>query len=63
MSKVLSRLICFFRGHKPYRIKWQNVYHISLNRKGGRKKNKYLTHRVKHYEEYCQRCGKLLKKK
>ena len=64
MKIVFLRILCLFLGHKPYRIRWKNTYHINTNRKGGKKKGKgiYRWHN-KHYEEYCERCGKFLKRR
>lgn len=26
--KLFNRIICFFIGHKPYRVKWTNSFYI-----------------------------------
>lgn len=40
--KLFNRIICFFIGHKPYRVKWTNSFYIKMNRKGGQRRNKHI---------------------
>lgn len=57
-------IACLMFGHKPHKIRWVNVYRYCSNRKGGKKRDAGVWyHKVKHYRVYCERCGKLLKKK
>lgn len=64
IKDALLRLQCLFFGHDTYRVRWANVYRCCRNRKGGKRRGKgvYL-YRVKHHEDYCRRCGKLIKRK
>lgn len=63
-STFWNKFLCFLFGHRPHRYIYNNVMTINLNRKGGKKKGrgvkKYKTH---HYQEFCTRCGLLIKKR
>ena len=64
MNKFIARIICLFLGHRTYRYSWKNVYHISFNRKGGKRRGAGVKiYKTKHHRVYCERCGKLIKKK
>lgn len=32
---IFCRIVCFFCGHEPYRITWNNASYIRMKRKGG----------------------------
>lgn len=63
-TDIWGRIVCFFYGHMPYRVTWNNTLCIRMKRKGGQKRSKHIKkYHTKHYREYCIRCGKILKKK
>ncbi len=64
LRHFFCKLICFFVGHDIYRIRWSNDYRCCRNRKGGKKRGRGVwVYRVKHHEDRCRRCGKVVKKK
>ena len=57
-------LKCLLSGHISRKVEWVNIGHICTNRKGGKRRGAgVIKKRTKHYRIYCDRCGKLLKKK
>lgn len=65
IEKIISKFKCLLFGHMPIKIRWNNKYDISLNRKGGKKRagKSIITKKTNHYQIICRRCGKIIKKK
>lgn len=59
-SNLIEKFLCFIWGHRPGRLNYNNIHSISLNRKGGKRKNKVI---MKHCREFCTRCGFIIKKR
>lgn len=63
-STFWDKFFCFILGHKPYRYRYKNTYNITWNKKGGKRRGAGTKkHHVRHYREYCTRCGLLIKKR
>lgn len=61
-QKFIVRIKCFLLGHKVERQRRREVYRFRTNRKGKAKK-RYYSYIHKCTMDYCQRCGKMLRRK
>ncbi len=39
---IVSCIVCFFCGHRPYRVTWRNTSYLRMKRKGGQKRSKHI---------------------
>ncbi len=61
-QNLIVRIKCFLLGHKVLRSIERDRYQFRTNRKGKAKK-RYYSYVRKCTTDYCQRCGKVLRRK
>lgn len=57
-------ILCLLFGHIERKVSWCNERHYCFNRKGKKRRGSGIVKRkTRHYRIYCERCGKILKKR